>query len=218
MTKPEIILETDDFLILNKPPFWHSISQAKTSGGPTLEGFVSQEWPLQNSLPEHGFIHRLDYETSGCVLIGRKSETLSQLKEDFRSSGGLFVKKYWAVVEGKCAAGEFDLMFTSRYRGSKKVSVGLRDKEGERGTCRWKVLKANSKATLLEVELLGPGKRHQIRAGFAHLKHPLLNDELYGSQSPNKGRFFLHCRSLESERWGIRSEAQPPSDWPQIWD
>jgi 23S rRNA-/tRNA-specific pseudouridylate synthase len=52
--------------------------------------------------------------------------------------------------------------------------------------------------TLVEVELLGPGRRHQIRAGMAHEGHPLVGDTLYGGSS-REGGLCLHAWRLEGE-------------------
>ena len=64
------------------------------------------------------------------------------------------------------------------------------------GTCTWQVAARASGMWLLEIELQGAGRRHQIRAGFAHLGAPLLGDDLYGGQPWTKAHPALHAARL----------------------
>jgi len=59
---------------------------------------------------------------------------------------------------------------------------------------------------VVEVELIGPGRRHQIRAGFAYLEHPLEGDTLYGAQGPS--HFSLHAWKIMID--GLTVIAPPP--------
>ena len=69
----------------------------------------------------------------------------------------------------------------------------------ERGECRWNVLQKSKKHSLIKIELIGPGRRHQIRAGFSHLGFPLLGDELYVGKSWN-GELALHAWKLKIQK------------------
>ena len=123
---------------------------------------------------------------------------------------------YLARVEGRLPervmAGAFTLSFTSRHKGSAKVTVHTRGEPDTIGRCRWRVRSVAGEGaaatTLLEVELLGPGRRHQIRAGLAHEGNPLLGDTLYGGHEAPHGP-LLHAWRIEVE--GAMIECPHPS-------
>lgn len=202
-----ILKQTNDWLVLNKPSQMHSLSSPDDQN--SVENWVYQNFPEQKAIPEAGLLHRLDYLTSGCLAVGINPTKIPKLRENFRQSSK---KIYWAWVEGQPNADSFDLYFRSRYKRSKKASVTFKGEEKEKGSCRWSLLQTKEKTSLLEVELLGPGKRHQIRAGLAFLGHPILGDRLYG-RSPPAAFFGLHARSLEMEQ--MRVIAPPPTIWPE---
>lgn len=217
--QPEVIAETDQWIVVNKPSGWHSVRLGTSTANDEEEGVASsgilQDWlaarfPELATLNESGLVQRLDQLTSGCVIVGRSGEAVERLRDAVRGKWGSIRKTYLAMVQGDCENGSFDLYFGSRYRRSRKVTVAESGPPKERGGCRWRVAESFGSRTLLEVELLGPGRRHQIRAGLAHLGHPLLGDELYGGP-PWNGRFGLHSwRVVISDQ---TMTAQAPRNW-----
>ena len=139
-------------------------------------------------------MHRLDRETSGTMLVATSTEARDRLRVAIVD--GSILKSYLAAIPDRSPlpmAGEFRLRFSSRYRRSAKVTVREHG-DGEEGVCRWSTLGRAAGGRLIEVELIGPGRRHQIRAGFAHLGAPLAGDTLYGGASAS--RLALHATRL----------------------
>jgi 23S rRNA-/tRNA-specific pseudouridylate synthase len=75
--------------------------------------------------------------------------------------------------------------------------VATTGRANHHGRGAWRVVERNDDHDLVEVRLIGPGRRHQIRAGLAFLGHPIINDELYGGPASSRpGIFGLHAWKL----------------------
>ncbi|TVQ77872.1 MAG: RNA pseudouridine synthase [Bradymonadales bacterium] len=235
--EPDVIYSSHEFKVLNKSRGWHSVGSGRTNE-PSVEDWLKTADPeVAENLPESGIVHRLDFLTSGCLMIARSLDTYHLLRDAF--SGVQVRKRYWALVEAQAelpSRGHFDLCFQSRYKRSKKISVSRFGPNEQRGQCSWRqiggLLKVGPKnARLLEVELIGPGRRHQIRAGFAFFDAPIIGDPLYGlplqskrealNQQDEKLEFFgLHASRLDLPATLLGSPqdlcflASAPEDWP----
>jgi len=202
VAEPSVIHESPSWLVVAKPAGIHTIAQ-RGSDAPSVEAWLRAARPELGGLAECGLVHRLDHETSGCLLVAKDADTRERLRDAFSGRGGEVRKTYLARVEGRLPervmAGSFTLSFTSRHKGSAKVTVHTRGEPDSIGRCRWRVRSvagADADATtLLEVELLGPGRRHQIRAGLAFEGHPLAGDTLYGAREAPHGP-LLHAWRL----------------------
>jgi 23S rRNA-/tRNA-specific pseudouridylate synthase len=176
--QPRIIAERATWLVIGKPEGWHSVEQA--GGGPrTIESWLRLSVPGQASLA---------------------GEALTELRSAFsgEASRHAVEKRYRAwVMKGVRDRGQFALHFTGRHRGSSKVSVRERGEASDRGICRWSVLARGAAHDLVEIELVGPGRRHQIRAGFAWLGFPLASDGTYrGSMREGFNHAALHAHAI----------------------
>lgn len=228
---PRMLHETEQWMVLHKPAGWHSVEARVSSGGAVLSRWITEHHPSQSPLADAGLVHRLDQCTSGCMIAAKNESMHRELRDAVSGRGGIsVVKVYLALVkQGVAAQGRFELLFSSRHKGSAKMTV-RRDGEGERGECAWRVVRAaealkgekpDSSATtaafdLVEVQLLGPGRRHQIRAGMAFIGHPLAGDSLYRgtpfSPPGSAGCFALHAWRVVID--GVSVE-DPPPYWAQ---
>ena len=138
--------------------------------------------------------HRLDRDTSGCLILGRHPKALARLNELFRQNA--VEKVYWAVVEGAPTGdeGEIDLplMPKSPDRGWwMKV-----DPKGQPSLTRWKVLGRSNGHALMELRPI-TGRTHQLRVHCAASGWPILGDTIYGNAPRFHGPgLHLHARSV----------------------
>ncbi|HTZ78493.1 MAG TPA: RNA pseudouridine synthase [Stellaceae bacterium] len=156
-------------------------------------------------------VHRLDRDTSGCLLLARHARGASKLGRLFSSSS---VKKtYWAVVEGvpPTPEGVIDrpLKKVTRKEGWRVVP----DAAGDRALTRYRVLGSDDGLTWLE---LAPetGRTHQLRVHCAAAGFPVLGDPIYGRSTNPRAPLHLHARAialpLGGERGNLTVTAEPP--------
>jgi 23S rRNA-/tRNA-specific pseudouridylate synthase len=207
---PSVVHETPTWLVLDKPAGWHTVrgkTEAGEGGGGVLEVWLAEQRPECKDLPESGLVHRLDRDTSGCVVVAKDAATHDDLSRRFRE--GLGVRKFYLArcVTGLREEGSATLFFTSRHKGSIKITVKEMGEARDAGRFRWRVLaRDRSRGDVVELELIGPGKRHELRGGCAFLGHPLVGDELYGGVAA--AGLCLHASQVEID--GERVVAAKP--------
>jgi 23S rRNA pseudouridine1911/1915/1917 synthase len=123
-----------------------------------------------------GIVHRLDKETSGCLVVAKTEPVLAALQAQFKQRS--VQKTYLALVHGRPAdRGRFETLHgrhpTDRRRFTGRLS------EGRSAVTEWEAVERFEGASLVRVSLL-TGRTHQIRMHFSEAGHPLLGDELYG--------------------------------------
>lgn len=148
--------------------------------------------------------HRLDRETSGCLVMARTPEGQRQVSRAFAE--GRIQKEYLAVVVGTLPdAGEIDIPIGEWKRG--RVQIGRGRPAQTRFEVRWR---ANGRIGVLVRPLTG--RTHQIRAHLASLGAPLLGDPTYGG--PDADRLYLHAWRVHLPAWAggeeLRIEAPIP--------
>ena len=201
-----ILYEDSELLVIDKP------SGIAVHGGSGVSQGVIET--LRAMRPEARFlelVHRLDRDTSGCLMIAKKRSALRALHELLRNDH--IDKRYVALVKGKWKGGErrvkAPLHKNTLASGERIVRV---DPEGKSAVTVFRPVRRYPHATLVEATLL-TGRTHQIRVHAAHIGHPIAGDEKYGSASFNRemrelglSRLFLHARSL---RFRLREESDP---------
>jgi tRNA pseudouridine32 synthase/23S rRNA pseudouridine746 synthase len=151
---------------------------------------------LKFGLPEIPHLaHRLDRDTSGCLVLGRHKKALARLGMLF--SNGYVDKTYWAVTVGSPAqdSGLIDvpLMKLDKNRGWKMIT----DPKGQPSQTEWKVLGRLGRLTWIEAKPL-TGRTHQIRVHLASIGCPVAGDFLYGHgvADMDYDRLHLHARTI----------------------
>jgi 23S rRNA pseudouridine955/2504/2580 synthase len=196
-----IVFEDEGLLVVDKPA---GIAVHGGSG----ESFGVIE-ALRRQRPQARFLelaHRLDRETSGILLLGKKRSVLLALHQMFRS-GGLGgggagtptnVTWSWSAVAGwiRCAMFGYPCSSTLQASGERRVRVS---EEGKTAHTLFRLVARWERFSLLEAELK-TGRTHQIRVHLAHLGFPIAGDEKYGDFALNKAlsreglkRMFLHA-------------------------
>jgi 23S rRNA pseudouridine955/2504/2580 synthase len=192
-----ILFEDEGFLIVNKPAGFAVHGGSGVSSG-IIEG-------LRLLRPEARFlelVHRLDKDTSGCLLIAKKRSALRKLQELFRESQ--IQKTYHALLSGQWAGKKrvvnAPLLKNSGKGGERIVIISQAGKDAE---TLFRRLQLFRDATLVEASPK-TGRTHQIRVHAASLGHPIIGDERYGLEEVNKifknkgyKRMFLHAQTLK---------------------
>lgn len=195
-----VVFEDEAMIVVDKP------SGVAVHGGSGVSFGVIEQ--LRQARPTARFLelaHRLDRETSGLLIIGKKRAALTRLHDLFRDGG--IDKRYLALVSGhwrdQLRNVKLPLLKYLTAEGERRVRVSPEGKEShsimrlqERWETPW------GEFSLLEVQLR-TGRTHQIRVHLAHLGFPIVGDDKYGDFSLNRDlqkagmkRMFLHAASM----------------------
>ncbi len=217
-----VIFQDRHLLVIDKP------SGVAVHGGSGMSFGVIEALRASRPRETLELVHRLDRDTSGCLLIARDRPTLSALHALIRE-GGLH-KTYLALVAGSWQLGskriDAPLSTESREHGERHVRVAS---AGKASVSLFKPVQFFGKlATLMEVDI-PTGRTHQIRVHASYAGHPLLGDDKYGDRDRNaelRGhglrRTFLHAQSVAFEWPGsgvpFHVSAPLPSELAEVLD
>jgi len=198
----EIIKETKDYIIINKPS---GLTVHKANEGyplPTLADFLLEKYPELKNVGESelrpGIVHRLDKDTSGLMIIARTQEGFLYFKDLFKERK--IIKKYLGLVHGNIYSDIIIENKIGRSRSNKsKFCVTDSDKAKEAIT-EVKVIQNYKKFCLIEATIK-TGRTHQIRIHMQSISRYVAGDSVYKPKSikiPNKlNRLFLQSYYLE---------------------
>jgi 23S rRNA pseudouridine955/2504/2580 synthase len=190
-----VLFEDDRLLVIDK-----AAGTAVHGGSGVRSALIDQLRAAYPQAPFLELVHRLDRDTSGCLMIAKKRSALRALHALLRE--GKVEKRYLALVAGDWShpglvSAPLD---TSNRRGAERI-VRV-DAEGKAAASRFQAVERLRVATLVEVETLS-GRTHQIRVHAAHAGHPLAGDSKYGdaafnalARSRGLRRLFLHAHVL----------------------
>jgi len=190
-----ILYEDRDLLMLDKP------SGLAVHGGSGISaGAIELLRAARGERATLELVHRLDRDTSGCLLISKRRPALRYLHGLFRE--GQVQKRYTALLLGAWRGGartvDAPLLTTQRRGGERHIGV---DPAGKPARTHFVPERSCGPAQLTTVEL-ETGRTHQIRVHAAHIGHPVAGDERYGAcddpvvRDFGLGRLFLHAASL----------------------
>ncbi len=201
----DIVIQTEDYVIVNKPSGLASQPGSGTRPGESLVEYL-WEWGRREGLDFKPTIaHRLDQETSGMLIAALHGDTLRDFTRMIREHE--VEKFYFALVKGnlKKEKGTISesLTRTDAAKGS-KMKVGESGKDAKEAVTHYRVKQHYEGYDLVKIKL-ETGRMHQIRAHFASIGHPLLGDTRYGDFALNREvkktlglhRLFLHSCRLE---------------------
>ena len=191
-----IIYEDEALLVINKPEGIAVHGGSGVSFG-VIEALRRQR-PLAKFLE---LAHRLDRETSGILLVGKKRLALVALHDMFREHGAGADKRYLVLVKGRwmntTQAVKLPLHKYLTESGERRVSV---NPEGKASHTVFRLLARWPDMSLLEAQLK-TGRTHQIRVHLAHLGFPILGDEKYGDFSLNKNLSRTGLKRMALHAW-----------------
>ncbi len=191
-----IIYEDKDLLIINKPSGMAVHGGSGLSFG-VIEG-LRQLWPDQRYLE---LVHRLDRETSGCLMIAKKRSVLRVLHEHLRGNG--IDKQYIALVMGTAKKEKtvVDQPLKKNVLRSGERIVRISD-DGKPSRTTFRVIEQFKHATFYNIKP-HTGRTHQIRVHAEYMGQPIAGDPKYGDDFFNEqmkslklNRLFLHAKSL----------------------
>lgn len=138
--------------------------------------------------------HRLDRDTSGCLVLGRHPKAIRQLGLLFADRA--VEKTYWAVVEGHLPAPEGVIeaplrKISSKAHGWRMIAAD----DGDPAVTRYRVLGESRRRSWLELRP-ETGRTHQLRVHCATLGHPIAGDHLYGGDATTGASLMLHAREV----------------------
>lgn len=193
----DVILENEELFIINKPPFMPT-HPSHNHTDDTLANALAHLYAERGEPLVFRPIGRLDRNTSGISLIAKSSISASFLH--YARSHGMMQKKYIALLEGKIA-NDTDWHITETYMKRSEDSVIVRcvgesnDPDAFVAITRWRVLYSSDALSVVEA-IPETGRTHQLRVHFSHLGHPILGDDIYGTESEMISRHALHAYSL----------------------
>ena len=220
-----ILYEDDDLLILDKP------SGLAVHGGSGIQsGLIESIRTIKPAWATLELAHRIDRETSGCLILAKQRSSLNALHDLFRE--GQINKGYLTLVTGIWDSDQntidVPLDRNGRVDGERTVQVSEKGKSAISHFKLLSIYRGQLPCSLLEVRI-DTGRTHQIRVHTAHVGHPVLGDDRYGDRENNRKlrklglkRLFLHAHELEFRLPGshvtIHVHAPLPADLKQLLD
>lgn len=219
----DILYEDKDLLVLNKP-----------AGLVVHPGAGNYEHTMVNALLHHcgaelsgiagyarpGIVHRLDKDTSGCIVVAKNDQAHLGLSAQFQ--GRTVEKVYHAILCGELPRETGEIRAAISRHRSHRQKMTATSETGRAAHTSYRILERLRFATLVQVQL-HTGRTHQIRVHFQHLGFPLVGDRVYGGQQNVKLRMqsnytaprqmlHSHCLTFTHPRSGEIITARSP--WP----
>ena len=204
-----LVVVDKKFLIFDKP-----IGLASHGGSGISMGLIETVRQMDPRYKEAQLVHRLDKDTSGCIVIALRKSILREFHKEIRENKVL--KKYIAVVKGSWPISlnkvELNISKDRLRSGEREVQV---NKDGKNSISKFKLLKSNKKLSLIECQII-TGRTHQIRVHTTHSGHPIAGDVKYGDELFNKSlkpqlnRMLLHSSHINFKNLGIEATSETP--------
>ena len=216
LLEERIIYNKNSVLIINKP------EGLASHGGSGLKlGLIEAVRQIDDKFKNAQLVHRLDRGTSGCIVLSLKRSVLRTLNTEMRE--GRVEKKYLAIVGSKWPHKEIQItsnLKKNHLRSGERHVIETPD--GKQSITKFKRLKSNQKACLLECTLL-TGRTHQIRVQLSNEGYPIIGDKKYGQVELNNfyskrgiKRMLLHAKEINFPEIDIFCSAEEPLLFKEI--
>jgi len=193
LTKPPIIYEDDEIIVINKPSGLLSIASDKEKGK-TAYRMVTDYVQRDNAHNRIFVVHRLDEDTSGVLMFSKNAK----LQEAFQNKWNDLVKDrgYYAICDGVFTEKEGTVKSYLKTNSLQLMYSSNDKKNGKLSITHYKVMKENENYSLLDVHI-DSGRKNQIRVHMGDLGHNVIGDDKYGEPTNPIKRLGLHAYSLE---------------------
>ena len=197
---PPILFANADFVVMNKP------AGLPVHPGPRSPRSIEDFFPLLSRRRTGPWLaHRLDADTSGCLIVALRRAALLAAQAEF--AGGRVRKTYWAIVQGRPAGGCGVIDTKLSKRRDREGWRMVADARGCDAATDWRVLAELDGLTWIELRPR-TGRTHQIRIHCALMGHPVAGDPVYGD---GQGPLQLHARAVElCAPYRLAATADPP--------
>lgn len=208
----EVIYKDALMLAINKPaglPVHKGAGQKMT----TLEDYLDD---LRFGLPKRPELaHRLDKDTTGCLILGRNKVALKRLSELFQERK--IGKTYLAVVHGviETQSGEIKLPIAKK-SGDKRSWWGKVDEKGQPALTRYEVMQQSDLATLVKLTPI-TGRTHQLRIHLQAIGHAIVGDQIYGKRDKSYS-LCLHCFEMTVPLYAKKEKITLNAPLPQAFE
>lgn len=217
----DLLFEDQDILVINKPPAMvvhPAAGNRKHTLVNALLHYCASQLSGIGGVERPGLVHRLDADTSGCLVVAKNDQSHQSLAAQFEKRTVKKIYLAWVWGEPRRLSGRLESPIGRHPVNRKKMAVVER---GKPAVTEWKLLEKHGIVSLLECRIL-TGRTHQIRVHLSHMGHPIVGDKLYGRPRVFPGveppkRQMLHSwkLSFDHPRTGekLRAEAPLPADF-----
>jgi len=205
-----ILYEDEYMLVLNKPARQLVHPTGQTTSG-TLANYLAYELQKRNIVTTIRPVHRLDRETSGCIIFAKDSRSQFILEQQLKEK--TLKRTYWALVSGIVgpSSGRIDAPIGVHPSKPNRRAI---NQLGEPAITHYRTVAHYTDTSLVELNL-DTGRTHQIRLHLAHLGYPILGDGMYGVRFSGLLRQALHATCITFRRLQDHNEITVQAPLPQ---
>jgi 23S rRNA pseudouridine1911/1915/1917 synthase len=212
-----ILFEDEDLMVLDKPAGISVHPGAGVTSGTLVDSLLAHCTNLSSVGGESrpGIVHRLDKQTSGCLVVAKNDRAHRDLSRQFAAR--TMEKIYLALVAGRLRQNAGTVNAAIARHRVQRTKMAVAREGGRAARTDFRVLRCGTNASLIECRLHS-GRTHQIRVHLQHLGHPILGDTVYAGRRAGKfSRQMLHAWKLAFDHPRTKTrmsfEAPLPSDF-----
>lgn len=206
----EILYEDNYMLVLHKPAYQLVHPTGQTTNG-TLANYLAYLLKERGTISTVRPVHRLDRETSGCIIFAKDSRSQFILEQQLKA--GTLKRTYWALVKGIVSPAAATINAPIGFHPTLANRRAVNEK-GEQAVTHYQTIQTLSSVSLLELHL-ETGRTHQIRIHLAHIGYPIIGDAMYGIRTSWMPRQALHAASITFRQVESNEEITVKAPLPQ---